>query len=101
MVLHRSSIGDAEIKPILQALIKYDPLEELEISYCLLNDQSGLMLGKFLSVHPNLKALRVPGNNIGVEGIRGISYGLKEGNCPLDYLGNINRSCYEVFNLLK
>jgi len=51
-------------------------IEELDLSYCKLADTGAHAIGAFLSMHRNLRTLRLVNNNIGPSGVAGIIHGI-------------------------
>lgn len=64
-------------------------LENLELLYCNLGDNSGISMGHLLQHTTKLKSLNLKGNQLQSVSCQGIGYGLQQRVVPLEFLGKI------------
>ncbi|KOC68411.1 T-complex-associated testis-expressed protein 1 [Habropoda laboriosa] len=76
LTLTRSNLDQPRAAALLQGVVENDNVKEIDFSHCKLQDKGAHAIGEFLSLHKNLKTLHVANNDIGPEGVCGITYGL-------------------------
>lgn len=65
-------------------------LENLELLYCNLSDNSGISMGHLLQHNTKLKSLNLKGNQLQSLSCQGIGYGLQQRGVPLEFLGEFD-----------
>lgn len=84
--MNHSKMDDRKLKILVKSLILC-PLENLDLSYCNLNDDSCKSIGYFLLHNYKLKSLELKGNNIGEYGVEYIGHSMKLYMGKIDYIG--------------
>ncbi|KAF5308657.1 hypothetical protein FQR65_LT06118 [Abscondita terminalis] len=82
--IHRSQLGDGHCRELMKSCLSNQVLTELDLSHCAIGDQGALCVAKLITVHPNLRILKLNDNNIGKIGMEGIGFAiLQKNSCPL------------------
>lgn len=80
-------LNDEKLRILTLGLVALPSLENLELLYCNLGEDSGKSMGYLLQHSPNLKSLNLKGNRLEAIGCQGIGYGLQNRLRPLEFLG--------------
>ncbi|CAB3240904.1 unnamed protein product [Arctia plantaginis] len=75
--INRSNLDCSKVKIILQNLVKKESIEELDFNHCKIGDYGMKALGGFISIHNNIKVVRIANNRFKEVGIQGIAYAIQ------------------------
>ncbi|XP_075976153.1 dynein regulatory complex subunit 5-like isoform X2 [Anticarsia gemmatalis] len=75
--INRSNLDCSKVKLILQNLVKKECIEELDFNHCKIGNYGMKALGGFISIHNNVKVVRIANNRFKEVGIQGIAYALQ------------------------
>ncbi|XP_063616546.1 dynein regulatory complex subunit 5 [Cydia splendana] len=73
--INRSNLDCLKVKIILQYLVEKETIEELDFNHCKIGDYGMNALGGFISIHTNVKRVRVANNRF--KSVQGIAYALQ------------------------
>ncbi|CAH0727438.1 unnamed protein product, partial [Brenthis ino] len=75
--INRSNLDCSKVKLILQNLVKKESIEELDFNHCKIGDYGMKALGGFISIHKNVKRVKIANNRFKEVGVQGIAYALQ------------------------
>ncbi|KAG7310536.1 hypothetical protein JYU34_003321 [Plutella xylostella] len=95
--INRSNLDCSKVKVILQRLVKKESIEELDFNHCKIGDHGMKALGGFISLHNNIKVVRIANNRFGAVGARGLAYALQmKPAAPIELIDlSLNQLCLE------
>ncbi|XP_061709075.1 dynein regulatory complex subunit 5 [Cydia pomonella] len=73
--INRSNLDCLKVKILLQHLVEKETIEELDFNHCKIGDYGMNALGGFISIHTNVKRVRVANNRF--KSVQGIAYALQ------------------------
>lgn len=86
--INRSNLDCSKVKLILQNLVKKESIEELDFNHCKIGDYGMKALGGFVSIHKNIKRVRIANNRFKEVGVQGIAYALQmKPVAPIELIG--------------
>lgn len=89
--INRSNLDCSKAKIILQELVKKESIEELDFNHCKIGNYGMKALGGFISIHTNLKVVKIANNRFTEEGIQGVAYALQmKPAAPIELIGAWN-----------
>lgn len=86
--INRSNLDCSKVKLILQNLVKKESIEELDFNHCKIGDYGMKALGGFISIHKNVKRVKIANNRFKEVGVQGIAYALQmQPAAPIELIG--------------